>query len=74
MKRSQAVLDHVVLEVVDPGRSLAFYRDLLGFPVVRFEEFREGAAPFPSARVNRRTVLDFFPRRMWRRPGPASRR
>jgi catechol 2,3-dioxygenase-like lactoylglutathione lyase family enzyme len=65
-KRAEVSLDHIVLEVTDPMRSVEFYRDLLGFRPVRVEEFLEGKAPFPSARVSRRTILDFFPRSMWR--------
>jgi glyoxylase I family protein len=59
-------LDHVVLEVPDPERSVAFYQAVLGLEPVRLDEYRAGAAPFPSARVDGGTVLDFFPPRMWR--------
>jgi catechol 2,3-dioxygenase-like lactoylglutathione lyase family enzyme len=63
---AEATLDHVVFEVVDPSRSVAFYVDVFRFAPVRLEEFRSGAVPFPSARINGASVLDFFPRPMWR--------
>jgi glyoxylase I family protein len=63
-------LDHVVLEVADPARSVAFYRDVLGLVPVRSDEFAAGAAPFPSARIDATTLLDFFPKPMWRSKRP----
>ena len=68
--RVRAALDHVVLEVKDPVRSAAFYAEVLGFRAVRLREFGAGTAPFVSARVGAGTVLDFFPRRMWRGKTP----
>lgn len=59
-------LDHLVLETVDPVAAVAFYRRILGFAEVRLREFLAGEAPFPSVRVNSSTVIDFFPRRLWR--------
>lgn len=60
------VLDHVVLEVRDPLRSAAFYARTLGLRPVRLREFQAGTAPFVSGRVGAGTLLDFFPRRLWR--------
>jgi len=51
--------DHVVLNVVDLERSLAFYCDGLGLTPERVDEWRRGNAPFPSARVSATTVIDF---------------
>lgn len=65
-------VDHVVLEVKNVEASARFYESLLGFPPVRLEAFLAGGAPFASARVNRETIIDFFPRAMWKgksRPG-----
>jgi len=63
-------LDHFILEVTDPERSIAFYRDVLGMAPERAEEFAAGKAPFPSLRVNEATVIDLFPRRLWRGERP----
>jgi catechol 2,3-dioxygenase-like lactoylglutathione lyase family enzyme len=58
-------LDHVVLEVRNPRRSLEFYKIVLGLAPVREREFLSGRAPFPSVRINAGSVIDLFPRRMW---------
>ncbi|WP_322753960.1 VOC family protein [Frankia sp. Cas3] len=55
-------LDHVVLWVADPLRSLDFYQRVVGLPPVRAEEFRAGAAPFPSVRVSTESIIDLMPR------------
>lgn len=54
-------LDHVVLNVADVERALAFYADGLGLPVERLGEFRCGEVKFPSVRINDRTIVDLFP-------------
>ena len=51
-------IDHVVLWVSDPARSLAFYVEVLGMDPVRQQEFEEGTVPFPSVRLNESTILD----------------
>ena len=53
-------LDHVVLEVKDVERSLAFYCNILGAIPVRWQEFLNGEAPFASARTGA-TLIDLFP-------------
>lgn len=68
-RRPAVCLDHVVLEVRDPERALAFYQGVLGLEPVRAEAFRAGRAPFPSVRVNAQTILDLFPPRLWRSGG-----
>lgn len=50
--------DHLVLNVADVERSLAFYTGPLGLEPMRVEEWRAGTLPFPSVRVNERTILD----------------
>ncbi len=50
--------DHLVLNVADVERSLAFYVDVLGLEPVRVDEWRAGRVPFPSARVDRNTIID----------------
>ena len=52
-------LDHVVLDVADVERALAFYLDELGLTPVRVDDWRRGEAPFPSARVSDHTIIDF---------------
>ena len=51
-------LDHVVLTVADVDRSLAFYRDVLGLGVERYDEWQRGDAPFVSVRVDGSTIID----------------
>jgi catechol 2,3-dioxygenase-like lactoylglutathione lyase family enzyme len=54
-------LDHLVLVVSDVERSLAWYQRHLGLSAVRVDEWRAGAAPFPSLRVDADTIIDFVP-------------
>lgn len=53
-------LDHFVLRVADLDRSLAFYHDLLGLPVLFLEEHRAGTRPFVSVRAGEQ-LLDLWP-------------
>ena len=50
--------DHVVLNVADVERSVAFYCGELGLEPARVDEWRRGEAPFPSARVDEGTIID----------------
>lgn len=59
-------IDHVVLEVTDPERSVAFYQDVVGLAPVRLAEFRAGTVKFPSLRIDDDSLIDLFPRTMWR--------
>jgi catechol 2,3-dioxygenase-like lactoylglutathione lyase family enzyme len=54
-------LDHVVFNVSDAEKSLAFYSGTLGLPAERVDEFRAGHVPFPSVRVSAETIIDLFP-------------
>jgi len=54
-------LDHIVLNVRDIDRSLAFYTQVLGLKAERVEEFKEGKIGFPSVRINGDTIIDLFP-------------
>lgn len=53
-------LDHFVLRVRDLERSLAFYHELLGLPLLFLDEYRAGVRPFVSARVGEQ-LLDLVP-------------
>lgn len=53
-------LDHVVLNVADVERSLAFYVDELGLAPIHVEEWRKGERFFPSVRVSADTILDLL--------------
>ena len=53
-------LDHVVLNVADVERALAFYCDELGLAPERVDEWRRGDVPFPSVRVDAGTILDLL--------------
>jgi glyoxylase I family protein len=55
-------LDHVVIWVADPLRSLDFYVHVVGLAPVRADEFRSGTAPFPSVRVTEGSIIDLTPR------------
>ncbi len=56
-------IDHVVILCSDIDRTLAWWQEELGLEPVRVEEWRSGAAPFPSLRLNASTIVDFLPGR-----------
>ena len=51
-------LDHIVLVCADVDRSLTWYREVLGLEGVRIDEWKRGDAPFPSVRIDERTIID----------------
>jgi catechol 2,3-dioxygenase-like lactoylglutathione lyase family enzyme len=53
-------LDHVVLNVTDVERSLAFYTDELGLESIHVEEWRTGERLFPSVRINEGSIIDLI--------------
>jgi catechol 2,3-dioxygenase-like lactoylglutathione lyase family enzyme len=55
-----AGLDHIVLNVADTERSLAFYVDKLGLEGVRVEEWRRKEVFFASVRVDPTTIIDLL--------------
>src|SRR4051812_32663617 len=55
-----ASIDHVVLWVDDPLRSVEFFERVVGLETVRVEEFRAGSAPFPSVRISGETIIDLM--------------
>jgi catechol 2,3-dioxygenase-like lactoylglutathione lyase family enzyme len=55
-------IDHVVFNVTDVERAVAWWRDLLGLEPLRLEEWRRGEVPFVSVRISPTTIIDLFPR------------
>lgn len=53
-------VDHIVLWVSDPLRSVEFYERVIGLKGVRVDEFREGKVPFPSVRVCEQSIIDLM--------------
>ena len=51
-------MDHIVLNVSDIERSIAFYTETLGLKGERLDEFRVGKVGFPSVRINEHTLID----------------
>lgn len=51
-------MDHIVLNVADVERSLAFYTELLGLKPERVEEFRAHKVGFPSVRISESCLID----------------
>lgn len=62
-------MDHIVLNVEDVEEMIRFYAELVGLSAERVEEYRSGAVPFPSVRLNPDTIIDLFPPSMWRNAG-----
>ncbi|NND76426.1 MAG: VOC family virulence protein [Ilumatobacter sp.] len=54
-------LDHLVLRCADVETTLRWYLDRFGLAPVRVDEWRAGGAPFPSVRVDDRTIIDLVP-------------
>jgi len=67
----RCVLDHIVLNVQDEEKMIAFYKKVLVLPAERLEEFRAGKVPFPSVRLNADTIIDLFPKKMWEKSAQA---
>jgi catechol 2,3-dioxygenase-like lactoylglutathione lyase family enzyme len=53
-------IDHVVFNVSDAEKSVAWWREMLGLEPVRLEEWRRGEVPFVSVRICEGTILDLF--------------
>jgi catechol 2,3-dioxygenase-like lactoylglutathione lyase family enzyme len=52
--------DHVVLNVADVERSLAWYTGELGLEPINVDEWRRGERFFPSVRVDAGTIIDLI--------------
>ncbi len=53
-------IDHVVFNVSDAEKSVAWWQDMLGLEPVRLDEWRRGEVPFVSVRISATTILDLF--------------
>ena len=61
----ECLMDHIVLNVEDGEKMIAFYSKILMFAPERLEEYNAGDVPFPSVRLNSNTIIDLFPKKMW---------
>ncbi len=61
------LLDHIVLNVKDDEKMMAFYAQVLMLKPERLAEYRAGDVPFPSVRLNAATIIDLFPKKMWQK-------
>ena len=68
----QCLMDHIVLNVKDDEKMIAFYSKVLMFAPERLEEYRAGDVPFPSVRLNSDTIIDLFPKKMWQKSARAA--
>lgn len=62
----KCLMDHIVLNVIDDDAMIAFYTRVLELEPERVTEYRNGKAPFPSVRLNPDTIIDLFPKRLWK--------
>lgn len=63
----ECLMDHIVLNVENDEKMIAFYLKVLLFAPERIEEYRAGDVPFPSVRLNSNTIIDLFPKKMWQK-------
>ncbi len=59
-------MDHIVFNVEDIESMISFYTEVLMLAPERLEEYRAGDVPFPSVCLNANTIIDLFPKNMWR--------
>ena len=53
-------LDHIVVNVADTRRSMAWYCDELGLEPLRLDEWERGEVSFPSLRIDGSTIIDLL--------------
>ena len=63
----ECLMDHIVLNMEDDERMIDFYSKVLMLTPERLEEYRSGAVPFPSVRLNSDTIIDLFPKKLWQK-------
>jgi len=69
----RCAMDHIVLNVEDDEKMIAFYTNVLKLSPERLQEYRAGTVPFPSIRLNSDTIIDLFPKRMWQKSTPSGK-
>jgi len=62
----ECFMDHIVLNVEDDEKMIDFYSNVLMLKTERLKEYRKGTAPFASVRLNADTVIDLFPKKLWK--------
>jgi len=55
-------LDHIVLWVDDPLKSVEFFVEVVGLIAIRADEFRANKVLFPSVRVSDDSIIDLMPK------------
>ena len=70
----QCLMDHIVLNMEDDDKMIAFYSKVLMLQPERLDEYRVGKVPFPSVRLNADTIIDLFPKKMWQKSASARER
>ncbi len=63
----KCLMDHIVFNVEDDEKMIAFYKEVLQLPTERLEEYRAGDVPFASLRLNADTIIDLFPKELWQK-------
>jgi catechol 2,3-dioxygenase-like lactoylglutathione lyase family enzyme len=53
-------IDHIVMNVSDARRAVAWWQELLGAEPVRVEEWAAGEVLFPSVRLSAATIIDLL--------------
>jgi catechol 2,3-dioxygenase-like lactoylglutathione lyase family enzyme len=67
----ECLMDHIVLNVEDDEKMIAFYSNVLQLATERLDAYRAGRVPFPSVRLNADTIIDLFPWEMWQKTAVA---
>lgn len=57
-------LDHLVVWVEDPVKSVEWFERVVGLQPVRLEEFKAKQTAFPSVRVSAETIIDVMAKAM----------
>ncbi len=57
--------DHIVLNVIDMEQMIRFYAEIIQLPIEKYEEYKNGSAPFPVVRISEDNIIDLFPKELW---------